>query len=107
MGRPTGEPQGEHRASHGDAPHNGITDLAKARGAATLELHWWGTTEQGEPFDLRAITHFTVREGLVVSRRLFAEVVEQGGADINDAVEAESGHRPQLEERSGSTKPDS
>jgi ketosteroid isomerase-like protein len=52
------------------------------------EWHWWGTTEQGEPFDLRAITQFTVRDGLVVRGRLFAEVVEQGGADINDAVEA-------------------
>ena len=62
------------------------------------EWHWWGTTEQGEPFDLRAITQFTVRDGLVVRGRLFAELVEQGGADINDAVEAESGHRPQLED---------
>ena len=60
--------------------------------------HWWGTAEQGEPFDLRAITQFTVRDGLVVRGRLFAELVEQGGADFNDAVEAESGHRPQLEE---------
>ena len=30
------------------------------------EWHWWGTTEQGQPFDLRAITQFTVRDGLVV-----------------------------------------
>ena len=29
---------------------------------------------------------------------IFAELVEQGGADINDALEAESGHRPQLED---------
>ena len=61
------------------------------------EWHWWGTTEQGEPFELRAITQFTVRDGLVVSGRLFAELVEQGGADINDSVEAQSGHRPRLE----------
>ena len=54
--------------------------------------------EQGEPFNLRAITQFTVRDGLVVRGRRFAELVEQGGADINDAVEAESGHRPQLED---------
>jgi hypothetical protein len=38
-----------------------------------------------------------VREGLVVSGRLFAEMVEQGGAGINDSVEASSGHRPRLE----------
>ena len=62
------------------------------------EWHWWGTTEQGEPFDLRAITQFTVRDGLVVRGRLFAELVEQGGADINDAVEAQSGRRPELED---------
>ncbi|KGN30386.1 hypothetical protein N802_07010 [Knoellia sinensis KCTC 19936] len=62
------------------------------------ECHWWGTTEQGEPFDMRGITQFTVRDGLIVSGRLFVELVEQGGADINDAVEASSGHRPQLED---------
>ena len=63
------------------------------------EWHWWGTTEQGQPFDLRAITQFTVRDGLVVRGRLFAELVEQqGGPDINDSVEAQSGHRPQLED---------
>ena len=63
------------------------------------EWHWWGTTEQGQPFDLRAITQFTVRDGLVVRGRLFAELVEQqGGADINDSVEAQSGHRPRLED---------
>jgi len=43
------------------------------------------------------ITQFTVRERLVVSGRLFAEIVEQGGAGINDSVEAASGHRPRLE----------
>jgi len=36
VGQSTGEPQGKHRASHGDAPHNGITHLAKAPGDATL-----------------------------------------------------------------------
>jgi len=39
-----------------------------------------------------------VRDGLIVRGRLFAELVEQGGVDINDAVEAESGPRPQLED---------
>ena len=61
------------------------------------EWHWWGTTEKREPFEMRAITQFTVRDGLVVSGRLFAEIVEQGGVDINDSVEASSGHRPRLE----------
>ena len=58
------------------------------------EWHWWGTTEKREPFEMRAITQFTVRDGLVVSGRLFAELVEQGGLDINDSVEASSGRRP-------------
>ena len=62
------------------------------------EWQWVGTTEQGEPFDLRGITQFTVRDGLIVSGRLFTELVEQGGADINDSVEASSGHRPRLED---------
>ena len=58
----------------------------------------WGTTERAEPFELRSLTQFTVREGLVVRGRHFAELVEQGGADINDSVEADSGHRPLLED---------
>ena len=62
------------------------------------EWHWSGTTEQGEPFEMRGITQFTVREGLIVRGRLFTEMVEQGGADINDAVEHLSGRRPQLED---------
>jgi hypothetical protein len=41
----------------------------------------------------------TVRDGLVVKGRLFAELVEQqGAADIDESVEAQSGHRPQLED---------
>ena len=39
------------------------------------EWHWWGTTEKREPFEMRAITQFTVRDGLVVSGRFFAEIV--------------------------------
>jgi ketosteroid isomerase-like protein len=62
------------------------------------EWRWVGTTEQGEPFDLRGVTQFTVRDGLIVKGRLFTEMVEQGGADINDSVEASSGRRPRLEE---------
>ena len=65
-------------------------------GRAQMKANW-GAILTGVP-DLRAITQFTVRDGLVVRGRLFAELVEQGGADINDAVEAESGHRPQLED---------
>ncbi len=62
------------------------------------EWDWVGTTEQGEPFELRGITQFTVRDGLIVNGRLFTELVERDGADINDSVEASSGHRPQLED---------
>jgi len=39
-----------------------------------------------------------VQDGLLVSGRLFAETVEQGGAGISDFVQAESGHRPQRED---------
>ena len=49
------------------------------------EWHWWGTTEQGEPFELRAITQFTVRDGLVVRGRLFAERCRS--RDAGDVVE--------------------
>ncbi len=62
------------------------------------EWLWSGTREQGESFEMRGVTQFTVRGGLIVEGRLFAEIVEQGGADINDSVEASSGHRPRLED---------
>lgn len=83
----------------------GIPDL-RAEAVASVqdgevvwtEWHWVGTGEQGQPFELRGITQFTVREGLIVKGRLFTELVEQGGADINDSVEASSGHRPQLDD---------
>ena len=82
----------------------GVPDMAaevvasvQAADVVWSEWHWVGTTEQGELFDLRGITQFTVRDGLIVKGRLFTELVEQGGADINDSVEASSGHRPQLE----------
>ncbi len=61
-------------------------------GRAQMKANW-GAILSGVP-DLRAEVRASVRDGLVFSGRLFAELVEQGGVDINDSVQAQSGHRP-------------
>jgi ketosteroid isomerase-like protein len=61
------------------------------------EWRWWGTLESGDAFELRGIALFDVHEGLVVSGRLFTELVEHEGMGIADSVEAQSGRRPELD----------
>ena len=61
------------------------------------EWHWYGTTEDGEAFDLRGVALFDVHDGLITHGRLFTEQVERGGPGISESVEASSGRRPKLE----------
>lgn len=59
------------------------------------EWHWTGTTQSGEPFDLRGVTLFEVHDGLITSGRLFAELVERDGVGIAESVEAVVGSSAQ------------
>lgn len=64
-------------------------------GATTWsEWHWTGTRTDGEPFDVRGVTLFDVRDGRIVAGRLYLEDVERDSAGIEDAVQALSGRRP-------------
>ena len=50
------------------------------------EWHWTGTRANGEPLDMRGVTLFEIRNGRIVSGRLYMEQVEEAGADIDEAV---------------------
>jgi ketosteroid isomerase-like protein len=51
------------------------------------ELRWHGTHLDGSPFLMRGVIVTGVREGTVAWARLYMEPVEQGGGDIEAAVQ--------------------
>jgi len=58
------------------------------------EWHWSGTRADGERLDVRGVTLFRIRDGLIVAGRLYLEDVDVGTDDIEQAVQARTGHRP-------------
>jgi limonene-1,2-epoxide hydrolase len=50
------------------------------------EWHWTGTRAREEPLDMRGVTLFEIKNGRVVSGRLYMEEVEEAGAEINETV---------------------
>jgi hypothetical protein len=50
------------------------------------EWHWHGTHADGTRTEMRGMTIFGVREGRIVSARLYMEPVEVSGADIDTSV---------------------
>ncbi|MDR6905106.1 ketosteroid isomerase-like protein [Agromyces sp. 3263] len=58
------------------------------------EWAWTGTRSDGQPFDVRGVTLFEVREGLIVAGTLYVEDLERDAGDIESAVERLSGARP-------------
>ena len=63
-------------------------------GTTWAEWHWTGTRGDGEPFEVRGISLFDVREGLIVAGRLYLEDVDRADAGIEEAVQGLSGRRP-------------
>lgn len=59
------------------------------------EWVWRGTRSDGDPFDVRGVTLFQIREELIVAGTLYVEEVERDPAGIEDAVEGMSGARPE------------
>ena len=59
------------------------------------EWRWTGTRTDGEPFEVRGVTLFEVRDDLISAGTLYLEDVERQAGDIEDAVQALSGRRPQ------------
>ena len=50
------------------------------------EWHWTGTRADGAPLDMRGVTLFEMKNGRIVSGRLYMEQVEEAGADIDETV---------------------
>jgi ketosteroid isomerase-like protein len=59
------------------------------------EWHWTGTRGDGEPFEVRGVSLFEVRDGRIVAGRLYLEDVDRDDAGIQDAVHGLSGRRPE------------
>lgn len=59
------------------------------------EWRWTGTRTDGEPFEVRGVTLFELRGGLIGAGTLYLEDVERGAGDIEEAVQALSGQRPE------------
>jgi ketosteroid isomerase-like protein len=60
------------------------------------EWHWSGTRSDGQPFEMRGVTLFEIRDGQVVAGRLYMEDVEREAVSIEQVVQTRSGRRPQL-----------
>jgi hypothetical protein len=62
--------------------------LATANEGDTVwaEWHWTGTRASEAPLDMRGVTLFGIKEGLIVSGRLYMEEVEKVGGDIDETV---------------------
>jgi len=62
--------------------------LANATEGDTVwaEWHWTGTRANAAPLDMRGVTLFEIKNGQVVSGRLYMEEVEEADADIGETV---------------------
>ena len=62
--------------------------LATATAGDTVwsEWHWTGTRANEAPLDMRGVTLFEIKNGRIVSGRLYMEEVEAAGADIGETV---------------------
>jgi ketosteroid isomerase-like protein len=62
--------------------------LATATEGDTLwaEWHWTGTRANEAPLNMRGVTLFEIKNGQIVSGRLYMEEVEEAGADIGETV---------------------
>ena len=61
--------------------------------AAWAEWRWHGTRSGGEPFEMRGVTIFGVRDGRITWGRLFMEPVERAGTGIDAAVRELTGRK--------------
>ena len=50
------------------------------------EWRWTGTRANDAPLDMRGVTLFEIKNGRIVSGRLYMEEVEEGGAAIGKTV---------------------
>jgi ketosteroid isomerase-like protein len=73
--------------------HGEIVTSADDRNTTWCEWHWTGTRTDGQPFDVRGVTLFEVREGRIAAGTLYMEEVE-AETRIDQAVQKFSGRPP-------------
>ncbi len=71
----------------------GVPDFSSELVAASVdgntewgEWVWRGHHTDGSPFEMRGVTIFVIRDGLVAEGRLYMEPVDVSGGDIEEAV---------------------
>ena len=60
---------------------------AFAEGMVWSEMRWRGTYRDGSPFLMRGVTVIGIRDDKIAWARLYMEPVEEGGGDIEAAVQ--------------------
>ena len=58
------------------------------------EWTWLGTRTDGRSFDMRGVTIFEIKDGLITSGRLYMQELERGDVGIAEAVHTLTGRRP-------------
>jgi hypothetical protein len=53
-----------------------------------------GERTDGQPFDMRGVAIFELRDDRIAAARLYMEPVEHDGTDMEQTVENQSGLRP-------------
>ena len=76
---------------------------ASAGDVVWTEMTWTGSHRDGSPFHMRGVTVTGVRDDKIAWARLYLEPVDQGGGDIDAAVEEL--YRPNPKDRGGLVTP--
>ena len=66
--------------------HAELLSTATEGDTVWAEWRWTGTRANDAPLDMRGVTLFEIKNGQIVSGRLYMEEVEEAGADIGEAV---------------------
>jgi hypothetical protein len=64
------------------------------RNTTWTEWSWSGNRADGQPFQVRGVALFELKDNLITAGRLYMEDVEREAVGIEQAVEALSGRRP-------------
>ena len=59
-----------------------------------VEWRWSGNRDDGQPFEMRGVALFQIRDDQIVAGRLYMEELERKAVGIEETVQALSGRRP-------------
>ena len=66
--------------------HAELLSTATEGDTVWAEWRWAGTRANEAPLDMRGVTLFEIKNGQIVSGRLYMEEVEEAGADVGETV---------------------